>query len=209
MQGLPCFCLHSQRRKSVNSIRSATQISPLPSFRRKGSGAAKSHSPIAQRALAAGDLSTQSFMSAPSPDHPYRRVPPLEMTIAAGSIHPFQKGTNGKNVSPHPSFRRKRSGEISLCNGAESMTAGDLSAPRFMSAPSLDHPYRRVPPLEMTIAAGSIHPFQKGLNGKNVSPHPSFGRKRSGAVKSRSPHSAESLGGRKSLGSAFHECPKP
>ena len=185
MQGLPCFCLQSRRRKSVNSIRSATQISPLPSFRRKRNGAVKSHSPIVQRALAAGDLSAQSFMSTPGPDHPYRRVPPLEMTRAAGSIHPFQKGTNGKNVSPHLSFGRKGSGEISLCNGAESMAAGDLSAPRFMDAPSLDHPYRRVPPLEMTIAAGSIHPFQKGTNGKNVSPHPSFGRKRSGAVKSR------------------------
>ena len=126
-------------------------------------------------------------MGAPSLDHPYRRVPPLEMTIAAGSIHPFQKGTNGKNVSPHLSFGRKRSGEISLCNGAESMAAGDLSAQRFMSTPGPDRPYRRIPPLEMTIAAGSIHPFQKGINGKNVSPHLSFGRKRSGAVKSRSP----------------------
>ncbi len=185
MQGLPCFCLHSQRRKSVNSIRSATQISPLPSFRRKRSGEISLCN--GAESMTAGDLSAPRFMSTPGPDHPYRRVPPLEMTIAAGSIHPFQKGTNGKNVSPHPSFRRKRSGEISLCNGAESMTAGDLSAPRFMSTPGPDHPYRRVPPLEMTIAAGSIHPFQKGTNGKNVSPHPSFGRKRSGAVKSRSP----------------------
>ena len=107
MQGLPCFCLHSQRRKSVNSIRSATQISPLPSFRRKGSGAAKSHSPIAQRALAAGDLSTQSFMSAPSPDHPYRRVPPLEMTIAAGSIHPFQRGDKWQERFPSPVISTK------------------------------------------------------------------------------------------------------
>ena len=147
MQGLPCFCLHSQRRKSVNSIRSATQISPLPSFRRKGSGAAKSHSPIAQRALAAGDLSTQSFMSAPSPDHPYRRVPPLEMTIAAGNIHPFQKGTNGKNVFPHPSFGQKRSGAVKSRSpiAQRALAAGDLSTQSFMSAPGLDHPYRRVP----------------------------------------------------------------
>lgn len=145
MQGLPCFCLQSRRRKSVNSIRSATQISPHLSFRRKRSGAAKSRPPIMQRALAAGDLSALRFMGAPSPDHPYRRVPPLEMTIVAGSIHPFQKGTNGKNVSPHLSFGRKGSGEISLCNGAESMAAEDLSAPRFMSTPGLDRPYRRVP----------------------------------------------------------------
>ena len=194
MQGLPCFCLHSRRRKSVNSIRSATQI-PLRtlSFRRKGRGAAKSRFAIVQRALAAGDLSTPRFMGSPSLDHPYRRVPPLEMTIAASSIHPFQKGTNGKNVSPHLSFRRKGSGEISLCNGAESMAAGDLSAPRFMGAPSLDHPYRRVPPLEMTIAADSIHPFQKGTNGKNVSPPPSFGRRRSGIAKSHSPIAQRAL----------------
>lgn len=152
MQGLPCFCLHSQRRKSVNSIRSTTQISPHPSFRRKRSGAVKSHSPIAQRALAAGDLSTQSFMSAPSLDHPYRHVPPLEMTIAPGSIHPFQKGTNGKNVSPHPSFGRKRCGAVKSRSpiAQRALAAGNLSAPRFMSAPSPDHPYRRVPPLEMT-----------------------------------------------------------
>ena len=147
MQGLPCFCLHSRRRKSVNSIRSATQISPPPSFRRKRSGAVKSRSPIVQRALAAGDLSTQSFMSAPSPDHPYRRVPPLEMTIVAGSIHPFQKGTNGKNVSPHLSFGRKRSGAVKSRSPIvqRALASGNLSAPRFMSAPSLDHPYRRVP----------------------------------------------------------------
>ena len=211
MQGLPCFCLQSRRSKSVNSIRSATQI-PLRtlSFRRKGSGAVKSRSPIAQRALAAGDLSTQSFMSAPSPDHPYRRVPPLKMTIVAGSIHPFQKGTNGKNVSPHLSFWRKRSGAVKSHSpiAQRALAAGDLSTQSFMSAPSPDHPYRRVPPLEMTIVAGSIHPFQKGTNGKNVSPHPSFWRKRSGAVKSRSPYSTESLGGRRSLGSAFHEYPR-
>ena len=147
MQGLLCFCLHSQRRKSLNSIQSATQISHPPSFRRKRSGAVKSRSPIVQRALAAGDLSTQSFMSAPSPDHPYRRVPPLEMTIAAGSIHPFQKGTNGKNVSPHPSFRRKRSGAPKSRSpiAQRALAAGDLSAPSFMSTPGLDRPYRRVP----------------------------------------------------------------
>ena len=157
MQGLLCFSLHSQRRKSVNSIRSATQISPLPSFRRKRSGAVKSRFAMVQRALAAGDLSTQSFMGAPSPNHPYRRIPPLEMTIAAGSIHPFQRGTNGKNVSPHLSFGRKRSGAAKsrFAIVQRALAAGDLSAPRFMGAPSPDHPYRRVPPLEMTIAAGT------------------------------------------------------
>ena len=190
MQGLPCFCLQSRRRKSVNSIRSATQI-PLRtlSFRRKRNGAVKSHSPIVQRALAAGDLGAPRFMSAPGPDHPYRRIPPLEMTIAAGSIHPFQKGTNGKNVSPHLSFRRKRSGAVKSRSPIvqRALASGNLSAPRFMSAPGLDRPYRRVPPLEMTIAAGSIHPFQKGTNGKNVSPHLSFRRKRSGIAKSHSP----------------------
>ena len=150
MQGLPCFCLHSQRRKSVNSIRSATQISPHLSFRRKGSGEISLCN--GAESMAAGDLSTQSIMSTPGPDRPYRRVPPLEMTIAAGSIHPFQKGTNGKNVSPPPSFRRKRSGAVKSRSpiAQRALAAGDLSAPRFMGAPSLDHPYRRVPPLKMT-----------------------------------------------------------
>lgn len=147
MQGLLCFCLHSQRRKSLNSIQSATQISHPPSFRRKRSGAVKSRSPIVQRALAAGDLSTQSFMGAPSPNHPYRRIPPLEMTIAAGSIHPFQRGTNGKNVSPPPSFGRKRSGAPKSRSpiAQRALAAGNLSAPSFMSTPGLDRPYRRVP----------------------------------------------------------------
>lgn len=150
MQGLPCFCLHSQRRKSLNSIRSATQISPHPSFRRKGSGEISLCN--GAESMAAGDLSTQRFMSTPGPDHPYRRVPPLEMTIAAGSIHPFQKGTNGKNVFPHPSFGQKRSGAVKSRSpiAQRALAAGDLSAPRFMGAPSLDHPYRRVPPLKMT-----------------------------------------------------------
>ena len=208
MQGLPCFCLHSQRRKSLNSIRSATQISPHPSFRRKGSGEISLCN--GAESMAAGDLSTQRFMGAPSLDHPYRRVPPLEMTIAAGSIHPFQKGTNGKNVFPHPSFGQKRSGAVKSRSpiAQRALAAGDLSTQSFMSAPGLDHPYRRVPPLEMTIAAGSIHPFQKGTNGKNVFPHPSFGQKRSGAAKSHSPYSTESLGGRRSLDSAFHGCPR-
>lgn len=102
---------------------------------------------MVQRALAAGDLSTPRFMSAPSLDHPYRRVPPLEMTIAAGSIHPFQKGTNGKNVSPHPSFRRKRSGAPKSRSpiAQRALAAGNLSASSFMSTPGLDRPYRRVP----------------------------------------------------------------
>lgn len=146
MQGLPCFCLQSQRRKSVNSIRSTTQI-PLRalSFRRKGSGEISLCN--GAKSMAAGDLSAQRFMSAPGLDHPYRRVPPLEMTIAAGSIHPFQKGTNGKNVSPHLSFGRKRCGAAKSHSpiAQRALATGDLSTQSFMSAPGLDHPYRRVP----------------------------------------------------------------
>ena len=151
MQGLPCFCLHSRRRKSVNSIRSAAQI-PLRtlSFRRKGSGEISLCN--GAESMAAGDLSDPRFMSTPGPDRPYRRILPLEMTIAAGSIHPFQKGTNGKNVSPHPSFGRKRSGAVKSRSPIvpRALAAGNLSDPRFMGAPSPDHPYRRVPPLKMT-----------------------------------------------------------
>lgn len=150
MQGLPCFCLHSRRRKSVNSIRSAAQISPHPSFRRKRSGEISLCN--GAESMTAGDLSAPRFMSAQSLDHPYRRVPPLEMTIAAGSIHPFQKGTNGKNVSPHLSFRRKRSGAVESRSPIvqRALAAGDLSTPRFMSTPGPDRPYRRLPPLKMT-----------------------------------------------------------
>ena len=161
MQGLPCFCLHSRRRKSVNSIRSAAQISPHPSFRRKRSGEISLCN--GAESMAAGDLSTPRFMGAPSPDHPYRRVPPLEMTIAAGSIHPFQKGTNGKNVSPHPSFGRKRCGAAKSRSpiAQRALAAGDLSTQSFMSAPSPDHPYRRLPPLEMTQWLKPAVPYPK------------------------------------------------
>lgn len=162
MQGLLCFCLQSRRRKSVNSIRSATQISPLPSFRRKRSGVPKSHSPIAQRALAAGDLSTQSFMSAPSPDHPYRRVPPLEMTIAAGSIHPFPKGTNGKNVSPQPSFGRKRSGAVkSRSPIVQKVWRPEISRLRVSWVPQVLTAHTGASPLEMTMRAGAYCHFPR------------------------------------------------
>lgn len=145
MQGLPCFCLHSQRRKSLNSIRPATQISPHPSFRRKRSREISLCN--GAESMAAEDLSAPRFMGAPGLDRPYRRIPPLEMTIAAGSIHPFQKETNGKNVSPHPSFGRKRSGAVKSRSPIvqRALASGNLSAPRFMSTPGLDRPYRRVP----------------------------------------------------------------
>ena len=48
-----------------------------------------------------GDLSTQSIMGAFSICLPYRHAAPLEMTVLAGSIQSFQKGTNDKNAASH------------------------------------------------------------------------------------------------------------
>ena len=48
------------------------------------------------------------------------------------------------------------------------MVAGDLSTLRFIRAQSLCHPYRRVPPLEMTVSAGSIQSFTEGQIDQNA-----------------------------------------
>ena len=53
-----------------------------------------------------------------------------------------------------------QSGEISLSRGMRQ--AGDLSTQRLNSPRVFTLLYRHVPPLEMTVAAGSIRSFQKG-----------------------------------------------
>ena len=59
------------------------------------------------------------------------------------------------------STKTERSGEISRPYGTASMTAGDLGALSHNRAEVPLFQYRPLPPLEMTIAAGSIQSFQK------------------------------------------------
>ena len=52
-----------------------------------------------------------------------------------------------------------QSGEISPPHDTQNIGAGDLSALHFHSPQGLYVPYRHVPPLEMTMAAGCIQSF--------------------------------------------------
>ena len=61
--------------------------------------------------------------------------------------------------APVISTEAKRSGEISRRNVASLRVAGDLSTLRFIRAQNLYHPYRHIPPLEMTMSAGSVQSF--------------------------------------------------
>ena len=98
-----------------------------------------------------------------------------------------KRDTNRKNAAPHTSFRPQRSGvekshssndrdvtpplvistkaeqsgEISRPYGTVGMAAGDLSALSHNRAEVPLLQYRPLPPLEMTIAAGSIQSFQR------------------------------------------------
>ena len=59
------------------------------------------------------------------------------------------------------STKAQRSGEISHPDGTVGMAAGDLSALSHNRAEIPLFQYRPLPPLEMTIAAGSIQSFQR------------------------------------------------
>ena len=138
--------------------------------------------------MVAGDLSTLRFIKAQSPCHPYRRVPPLEMTMSAGSIQSFPEDKLPQTLPRTPviSTEAKRSGEISLRNVASSIVAGDLSTLRFIRAQNLCHSYRRVPPLEMTVLAGCIQSFSGSNYPKRCPAPPSFRwSKRSGEISLR------------------------
>ena len=155
-----------------------------PSFRPKRSGEISLQSVTSS--MVAGDLSTLRFIRTQNPCHPYRRVPPLEMT-------------------PPPSFRwSKRSGEISLRNVASSIVAGDLSALRFTRAQSPCTPYRRVPPLEMTMPAGSIQSCPGEKIEQNDALHPRHFDRSEAEWRNLTPKGSTPHGDRRSLGSAFH-----
>ncbi len=113
--------------------------------------------------IRAGDLSALSHNRTEVPLLQYRPLPPLEMTIVVGSIQSFQRGTQiEKRCTAYViSTKAQRSGEISLPDGTQNIGAGDLSALHHNRAEVPLLQYRPLPPLEMTIAAGSIQSFQK------------------------------------------------
>ena len=139
--------------------------------------------------IRAGDLSALSHNRAEVPLLQYRPLPPLEMTIVAGSIQSFQRGTQIEKRCTAYVIPTKavRSGEISRPYGTVGMAAGDLGALRHNRAEVPLFQYRPLPPLEMTMVAGSIQSFQKRQKMTNTAPHPSFRRKRSGVEKSHAP----------------------
>ena len=73
---------------------------------------------------------------------------------------------------PVISTEAKRSGEISLLNSPRNMEAEDLSTQSIMRAVPVCLPQRHAAPLEMTVLAGGILSFQKGMNDKKRCPHP-------------------------------------
>ena len=83
------------------------------------------------------------------------------MTIAAGSIQSFAERQIGQNAAPHSRhFDRSEAEWRNLTpKCSKPMVAGDLSALLFIRAQSPCHPYRRVPPLEMTTSASCIQSF--------------------------------------------------
>ena len=82
--------------------------------------------------------------------------------------------SNDRDVTPPLviSTKAQRSGEISLPYGTVSIRAGDLSALSHNRAEVPLLQCRPVPPLEMTIVAGSIRSFQREKNDKNRRPRP-------------------------------------
>ncbi len=133
-------------------------VRPLPSFRPKRSGVAKSHAPndrkasprppsfrpkrsgveksppLMVRAALRWEISRLRVSSMRFPSAPYRHAAPLEMTVATSSIQSFQKETN---PIPVISTEAKRSGEISPSDGTSGITVGDLSTQSIINTFSI------------------------------------------------------------------------
>ena len=129
--------------------------------------------PKCGKPMVAGDLSALRFIRAQSPCHPYRRVPPLEMTMPAGSIQSFPGDKLPQTLPRTPviSTAAERSEEISLRNVASPWWQ-EISRLCVSLEPKIFAPYRRVPPLETTMSASSIQSFTEGQIDQNDAPHP-------------------------------------
>ena len=149
-----CHTLNPKKgavKKCINN----TDITPPPVISTVGAEW-RNLTPKCGKPMVAGDLSALRFIRAQSPCHPYRRVPPLEMMMPAGSIQSFP-GDKLPQTLPRTPVISTVGAEwrnLTLKRG-KPMVAGDLSTLRFIRAQNLYHPYRRVPPLEMTMPAGS------------------------------------------------------
>ena len=108
--------------------------------------------------IRAGDLSALRHNRAEVPLLQYRPLPPLEMTIVAGSIQSFQRGTQiEKRCTAYViSTKAERSGEISRPYGTVGMAAGNLGALSHNRAEVPLFQYRPLPPLEMTMVADHL-----------------------------------------------------
>ena len=85
-----------------------------------------------------GDLSAQRFNRPQSLCHPYRRVPPLEMTTSAGSIQSFPERQIDQNAAPPRHFDESVAEWRNLTpKCGKPRVAGDLSTLRFIRAQSL------------------------------------------------------------------------
>ena len=151
----------------------------------------------------AGDLSALRFIRVQSLCTPYRQVPPLEMTMPAGSIQSFPERQIGQNDALPRHFDESEAERRNLTpKCGKPMVAGDLSTLRFTRAQSPFHPYRRVPPLEMTMSAGSIQSFPEGQIGQNDALPRHFDRSEV-EWRNLTPKCGKLHSGRRSLGSAF------
>ena len=97
--------------------------------------------PYGTASMAVGDLSALSHNRAEVPLLQYRPLPPLEMTIVAGSIQSFQRGTQIEKM-----LHRIRHFDRS---GAEWRNLTPLWYSGH-GGRKLYHPYRPLPPPEMT-----------------------------------------------------------
>ena len=102
---------------SIQSFQKEQMTKTLPpstSFRPQRCGVEKSP-PLMVRVALRREISRLRVSWARFLSAPYRHAAPLEMTVLAGSIQSFHKGTNDKNAAPiHViSTEAKRSGEIS------------------------------------------------------------------------------------------------
>ena len=115
-----------------------------------------------------------------------------------------KKCMNNIDITPPPviSTAAERRNLTPKCG--KPMVAGDLSTLRFIRAQSPCHPYRRVPPLEMTMPAGSIQSFPEGQIGQNDALHPRHFDRSEAEWRNLTPKGSTPHGDRRSLNSAFH-----
>ena len=136
---------------------------------------------------------------------PYRHVPPLEMTVSAGSIQSFSGANYPKRypASPVISTEAKRSGEISRRKAASPIVAGDLSALRFIRDEYLSLITTGSPARDDD--SGRQHTvIRRETNWPKRCPAPRHFNRSEAEWRNLTPKCGKLHSGRRSLGSAFH-----